>query len=93
MQWLDDFNIPLKFNHTITNIEGKKRVEKITIARVDKNIKVIPATEEEISCDTILLSVGLIPENELSTEVGIKLDRATGGPIVNENRETIKRTN
>jgi len=88
MQRLDDFNIPLKFNQTITNIEGKKRVEKITIARVDKNIKVIPGTEEEISCDTILLSVGLIPENELSTEVGIKLDRATGGPIVNENRET-----
>lgn len=88
MQCLDDFNIPLKFNHTITNIEGKKRVEKIIIARVDKNMKVIPGTEEEISCDTILLSVGLIPENELSTEAGIKLDRATMGPIVNENRET-----
>jgi NADPH-dependent 2,4-dienoyl-CoA reductase/sulfur reductase-like enzyme len=88
MQWLDDFNIPLKFNHTITNIEGKKRVEKITIARVDKKMKIIPGTEEEISCNTILLSVGLIPENELSAEVGIKLDRATGGPIVNENRET-----
>jgi len=88
MQCLGDFNIPLKYNYTITNIEGKKRVEKITIARIDKNMKVIPGTEEEISCDTILLSVGLIPENELSTEVGIKLDRATGGPIVNENRET-----
>lgn len=88
MQYLDDFNIPLKLNHTITNIAGKKRVEKITIARVDKNMKVIPGTEEEISCDTILLSVGLIPENELSTEVGIKLDRETMGPVVNENRET-----
>lgn len=88
MQFLDDFNIPLKFNHTITNIEGNRRVEKITIARVDKNKKVIPGTEEEISCDTILLSVGLIPENELSTEVGIKLDRATMGPIVNDNQET-----
>ncbi|MEA1940218.1 MAG: FAD-dependent oxidoreductase [Candidatus Caldatribacteriota bacterium] len=88
VQCLDDFNIPLKFNHTITNIKGKKRVEKITIGRVDKNMKVIPGTEEEIRCDTILFSVGLIPENELTTEVGIKLDSVTRGAIVNENRET-----
>jgi len=88
MQCLDNFNIPLKFNYTITNIEGEKRVEKITIARVDKNMKVISGTEEKISCDTILLSVGLIPENELSTEVGIKSDRVTMGPVVNDNRET-----
>lgn len=88
VQCLDDFNIPLKFNYTITRIEGKKRVEKVTIAQVDKNLQAIPGTEEEISCDTILLSIGLIPENELTGEAGIKLDPVTRGPIVNENRET-----
>jgi len=88
VQCLDDFNIPLKFNHTITRIKGEKRVEKVTVAQVDKNLQAIPGTEEEISCDTILLSVGLIPENELTREAGIKLDLVTRGPIVNENRET-----
>lgn len=88
VQCLDDFNIPLKFNHTITRIEGRKRVERVIVAQVDKNLQVIPGTEEEISCDTILLSVGLIPENELTGEMGIKLDPVTRGPIVNENRET-----
>ena len=88
VQCLDDFNIPLKFNHTITRIEGEKRVERVTVAQVDKNLQAIPGTEEEISCDTILLSVGLIPENELTREAGIKLDPVTRGPIVNENRET-----
>ena len=88
VQCLDDFNIPLKFNHTITRIEGGKRVEKVTVAQVDKNLQAIPGTEEEISCDTVLLSVGLIPENELTSEAGIKLDPVTRGPIVNENRET-----
>jgi len=88
VQCLDDFNIPLKFNHTITRIEGEKRVERVTVAQVDKNMQAIPGTEEEISCDTILLSVGLIPENELTREAGIKLDPVTRGPIVNENRET-----
>ena len=88
VQCLDDFNIPLKFNHTITRIEGGKRVERVTVSQVDKNLQAIPGTEEEISCDTILLSVGLIPENELTREVGIKLDPITRGPIVNENRET-----
>lgn len=88
VQCLDDFNIPLKFNHTISRIEGGKRVEKVTIAQVDKNLQVIPETEKEISCDTVLLSVGLIPENELTREAGIKLDPVTRGPIVNENRET-----
>jgi NADPH-dependent 2,4-dienoyl-CoA reductase/sulfur reductase-like enzyme len=88
VQCLDDFNIPLKFNHTITRIEGRKRVERVTVAQVDKNLQAIPGTEEEISCDTILLSVGLIPENELTGEVGIELDPVTRGPIVNENRET-----
>ena len=88
VQCLDDFNIPLKFNHTITRIEGGKRVEKVTVAQVDKNLQAISGTEEEIICDTILLSVGLIPENELTREAGIKLDPVTRGPIVNENRET-----
>jgi len=88
VQCLDDFNIPLKFNHTITRIEGKKRVERVTVAQVDKNLQAIPETKEEIDCDTILLSVGLIPENELTREAGIKLDPVTGGPRVNENRET-----
>ena len=88
VQCLDDFNIPLKFNHTITRIEGGKRVERVTVAQVDKNLQAIPGTEEEISCDTVLLSVGLIPENELTREAGIKLDPVTRGPIVNENRET-----
>lgn len=88
VQCLDDFNIPLRFNHTITRIEGRKRVERVIVAQVDKNLQAIPGTEEEISCDTILLSVGLIPENELTREVGIKLDPATRGSIVNENQET-----
>ncbi|GAI73100.1 unnamed protein product, partial [marine sediment metagenome] len=88
VQCLDDFNIPLKFNHTITRIKGGKRVEGVTIAQVDKNLQVIPETEEEISCDTILLSIGLIPENEITREAGIKLDPVTRGPVVNENRET-----
>jgi NADPH-dependent 2,4-dienoyl-CoA reductase/sulfur reductase-like enzyme len=88
VQCLDDFNIPLKFDHTITQIKGEKRVERVTVAQVDKNLQAIPGTEEEISCDTILLSVGLIPENELTREAGIKLDPVTRGSIVNENRET-----
>jgi len=88
VQCLDDFNIPLKFNQTITRIKGAKRVERVTIAQVDKNLQAIPGTEEEIDCDTILLSVGLIPENELTGEAGIELDPVTRGPIVNENRET-----
>ena len=88
VQCLDDFNIPLKLKSTIIRIEGRKRVERVTVAQVDKNLQTIPGTEEEISCDTVLLSVGLIPENELTREAGIKLDPVTRGPIVNENRET-----
>jgi NADPH-dependent 2,4-dienoyl-CoA reductase/sulfur reductase-like enzyme len=88
VQCLDDFNIPLKFNHTITRIKGAKRVEGVTVAQVDKNLQAIPGTEKEINCDTLLLSVGLIPENELTREADIKLDPVTRGPIVNESRET-----
>lgn len=88
VQCLDDFNIPLKFSHTVINIKGKYRVEGVTIAKVDKNRKPIKGTEEYIKCDTLLLSVGLIPENELSRNAGIMLSNITGGPIVNESLQT-----
>lgn len=88
VQCLDDFGIPLLYNHTITRINGKKRVRSVIISQVDANLHPIPGTEKEISCDTVLFSVGLIPENELSSAMGIKLDNITGGPIVNELRET-----
>ncbi|MDK2919213.1 MAG: hypothetical protein PWQ37_1946 [Candidatus Petromonas sp.] len=88
VQCLDDFGIPLLLSHTVIDIKGKDRVEGVTIAKVDENLRPIPGTEIDYSCDTLLLSVGLIPENELSKKAGIKLDSATGGPIVNESMET-----
>lgn len=88
VQCLDDFGIPLKYDHTIISIKGKKRVEGVTITRVDENLRPVPGTEEDLKCDTVLLSVGLIPENELSKDLGIRLDPVTGGPCVNEARET-----
>ena len=88
VQCLDDFQIPLYLNHTVSCIHGKERLEGVTIAEVDKSLKVIPKTEKYIKCDTLLLSVGLIPENELSQKANIKLDSATKGPIVNEKRQT-----
>lgn len=88
VQCLDDFNIPLRLKHTITRINGKKRVESVIVARVDEKMIPVPGTEEEIKCDTVLFSVGLIPENELSKEMGLDLDGITGGPVVNETRET-----
>ncbi len=87
-QCLNDFNIPLKLSHTVVKIHGKKRLEGVTIAAVDKNRKPIHETEEYIPCDTLLLSVGLIPENELTKSAGISLDRITGGATVDQNRET-----
>lgn len=87
VQCLDDFDIPLKLKHTITNIKGKKRVEAVTIAQVDDNLQPIAGTEEEIKCDTVLFSVGLIPENELTQELDVEFDQVTRGPIVNEARE------
>ena len=87
-QCLNDFNIPLKLSHTVVNIHGKERVEGVTIAAVDENRRPIKETEEYIPCDTLLLSCGLIPENELTKGVGIKLDRITGGAVVDGNRET-----
>ncbi len=87
-QCLNDFDIPLKLSHTVINIHGKERLTGVTIAKVDRNRKPIPGTEEYISCDTLLLSVGLIPENELSKSAGIGLDRITGGATVDQNRQT-----
>ena len=88
VQCLDDFGIPLKLSHTLTGIQGKDRVTGVTIARVDENRKPIPGTEEYYKCDTVLFSVGLIPENELSRGMGIELDPVTSGPVVNEQLET-----
>lgn len=88
VQCLDDYNIPLKLSHTIIKIHGKKRIEGVTIAKVDKTLNPIEGTEEYIACDTLLLSVGLIPENELSRECGINIDSRTNGPKVGELRQT-----
>jgi len=88
VQCVENFNIPLKFSHTIVKIHGKERVEGVTVAAVDSNRKPVPGTEEFIECDTLLLSVGLIPENEISTGCGVAIDSATSGPIVNEHMQT-----
>ena len=79
---------PLKLSHTVVDIDGKERVKGVTLAQVDENRKPIPGTEEYISCDTLLLSVGLIPENELSTKLGVQMSSITNGPSVNESLET-----
>ncbi len=88
VQCLDDFNIPLKLSHTVVDIRGKERVEQITLAQVDKNNQPIAGTEETYDCDTLLLSVGLIPENELSAQMGVSMHPVTAGPKVNESLET-----
>lgn len=88
VQCLDDFGIPLKLSCTVVATHGKERLEGVTIAKVDENLKPIKGTEEYVPCDTLLLSVGLIPENELSKNAGIELDRVTNGPMVDEYRET-----
>lgn len=88
VQCLEDFQIPLKLSHTVVDIQGKERVTGITIAQVDENRKPIPGTEEFYSCDTLLLSCGLIPENELSSKLGAQLSPITSGPVVNESLET-----
>jgi NADPH-dependent 2,4-dienoyl-CoA reductase/sulfur reductase-like enzyme len=88
VQCVHDFNIPLFLEHTIVEIHGLKRVEGVTIARVDKAGEPIAGTEKMIECDTLLTSVGLIPENELSLKAGIQLDPITGGPTVNDMMET-----
>ena len=88
VQCLDDFGIPLKLSTTVIETHGKERLEGVTIAKVDDRLQPIPGTEEYIECDTLMLSVGLIPENELTTQAGIALDRITNGAVVNEMRET-----
>ncbi|RDU24308.1 NAD(P)/FAD-dependent oxidoreductase [Anaerosacchariphilus polymeriproducens] len=88
VQCLNDFNIPLKLSHTITKIHGKDRITGITLSKVDQKGSPMKGTEEYYSCDTLLLSVGLIPENELSDNMGIELDTVTSGPNVNESLET-----
>ncbi len=88
VQCLDDFNIPLYLNHTIVNIEGKNRVSGVTIAEVDENKKPIKGTEKHFDCDTVLFSVGLIPENELSKTCGVELSQRTKGAVVDQTRET-----
>ncbi len=89
VQCLDDFNIPLYLNHTILKIEGKDRVTGVVICQVDQNKKPIAGTEKHFDCDTVLFSVGLIPENELTKDAGIELSNATKGAIVYQNRETL----
>ena len=88
VQCLYDFNIPLFLEHTVTEVHGPRRVEAVTVARVDKEQNPVPGTERVIECDTLLISAGLIPENELSISAGIELDPITGGPRVSERMET-----
>lgn len=88
VQCLGDFNIPLKLNHTVVNIHGKERLEGVTVARTNRNGMPVRETEQYVDCDTLLLSVGLIPENELSKSAGVKLDHHTGGVVVNEKMHT-----
>ena len=89
-QCLEDFEIPLYLSHTITDIEGDKRVTGVTISKVDENRKPIPGTEMHFDCDTVLFSVGLIPENELSKNANVPLSKGTRGAVVFDNRETEK---
>lgn len=88
VQCLEDYGIPLKLSHTVVDIKGRERVEGVTLAKVDERGKPIPGTEEEYACDTLLLSVGLIPENEISGKMGVELNPVTSGPVVNESLET-----
>lgn len=87
-QCLHDFNIPLKLSHTVVEIHGRERLEGVTIAKVDERRRPISETREYIPCDTLLLSVGLIPENELSKTAGVPLDRVTNGATVDQDRQT-----
>ena len=88
VQCLEDFDIPLLLRHTVVDIKGRERVSSVTVSVVDEQGKPIPGTGQEYDCDTLLLSVGLIPENELTRELGARMDPATHGPVVNEKLET-----
>ncbi len=89
-QCLNDYGIPLYLSHTITAIHGRERVTGVTVSKVDEHLRPIPGTEKEYSCDTVILSVGLIPENELSIDSGVELDPRTRGAIVDEYFQTTK---
>jgi NADPH-dependent 2,4-dienoyl-CoA reductase/sulfur reductase-like enzyme len=88
VQCLEDYGIPLLLSHTVTRIKGDRRVEGVTVSQVDQNRQPIPGTEQDFACDTLLLSVGLIPENELSRQAGLQMDPRTNGTVVYENMET-----
>jgi NADPH-dependent 2,4-dienoyl-CoA reductase/sulfur reductase-like enzyme len=88
VQCLDDYKIPLYLNHTVTCIHGQDRLEAVTISEVDESSTPIKGSEQQVPCDTLLLSLGLIPEHELSKQAGVKLDISTGGPFVNQWFET-----
>jgi len=88
VQCLDDFGIPLYLSHTVTDIKGRDRIEQVVVSKVDDKMRPIPGTEMYFDCDTLLLSVGLIPENELSLKAGIKVDPKSNGTVVHENMET-----
>lgn len=88
VQCLDDYGIPLMLSHTVTEIHGRERLEAVTVAQVDAQRCPVPGTERRIECDTLLLSVGLIPENELSQAAGVGLSEVTGGPLVDESLQT-----
>ena len=88
VQCLEDFDIPLRLSHTVSRIHGADRVTGVTVSRVDENGRIIPGTGEYVACDTLLLSCGLIPENELSRQMGLPMDPVTGGAVVSERRET-----
>jgi NADPH-dependent 2,4-dienoyl-CoA reductase/sulfur reductase-like enzyme len=88
VQCLNDFDIPLLLSHTVIEVRGQSRVEEVVIAKVDEHKRPIEGTEQVIKCDTLLLSVGLIPENEISKKAGVEIHPLTGGPVVNESMET-----
>ena len=88
VQCLNDFGIPLYLSHTVTRINGRKRLESVTVSEVGPDMKPIPGTEKIWPCDTLILSVGLIPENELSLQAGVELDPVTRGPVTDENCQT-----
>ncbi len=88
VQCLHDYDIPLHLSHTVTDIHGKRRVEAVTAARVDSDLQPAPGTERTVPCDTLILAVGLIPENELSRDASVAIHDATGGPIVDQHMET-----
>ena len=88
VQCLEDYGIPLKLNHTVIDIKGKDHIEGVTLAQVDENKDPVPGTQEAYRCDTLLLSVGLIPENELTRGLGARMDEKTHGPVVDERLQT-----